>query len=875
VFDVSESRSDSILPLLYVLNATSLVKPAATELLAQDLTVNSVDIAIICETWFRPYMQDNALAVNNYSLYRKDRQSRKGGGVCIYVKNSLRSTQLSLPQVDDNNFEVLAISCVTRSSTFIVLGCYHPPRPIYSLDDFKTALLLDFELLYSKYPLALFLFAGDFNRLDCNFVLTDLGLSCLTTGPTHGNNILDKIFVSNADLYHAVAVKSLLKTKHLAVLGLPSSNLNQAKKCTARKVEVYDMRQPNIDKLRAAVALSDLLKLYATNPVLHYSEITAHLRLLIKQCVPAKLITIRTTDPPFITPFIKQLLNKRCRLRKAGHIKQADELAARINQLIYAGTRNKYSNLTSSCSKEFWREINITSGNSCCDNFLSAIGPDLLNEFFAGVSNNPSSAQQVSYVPNFDDDHSFSFSLNLNSLEEYEVSKLLSEVKNTSPGLDSLPAWFFRSCCVELSPVITALLNQSLATGTVADDWRNAVVTPVPKVPKPNAVTDFRPISVTPILSRLTESVIVKQYLRPALLSSDVSDQFAFRPTGSTSAALVYIMHKITFLLETNNYVRCLLIDFSKAFDVVDRDILMAKLNNLSTPVPIKLWIADFLSNRTQVTKVNNTLSNVKPINLGVVQGSVLGPSLFTLMVSDLKPISRSNDLCKYADDLSLLVPENSETSIDAEFRAIREWAVTNKLIINFGKTKEIIFHRPRATRLLSPPALSGIERVTFAKILGIYVNDSLTFSNHVDQLLSVCSQRMFLLRRLRVRGLKQSHLQVVFTAIILSKILYVICAWGGYLSVVDQKRVDSVITKCKKYGFCSETRTFEDLLYDADRKLFGKILNKKHCLNSLLPAVRPIADLLRARGHPFILPQCRRDLYKKSFIVRSLFNFV
>ena len=90
-----------------------------------------------------------------------------------------------------------------------------------------------------------------------------------------------------------------------------------------------------------------------------------------------------------------------------------------------------------------------------------------------------------------------------------------------------------------------------------------------------------------------------------------------------------------------------------------------------------------------------------------------------------------------------------------------------------------------------------------------------------------------------------------------------------------DQKRIDSIISKCNKFGFCTKPGTFCELLLNCDRKFFSKIQNSSHCLNFLLPDLRTTAGILRARGHPYVLPTCRRELYKKSFLTRSLFSFV
>jgi hypothetical protein len=141
--------------------------------------------------------------------------------------------------------------------------------------------------------------------------------------------------------------------------------------------------------------------------------------------------------------------------------------------------------------------------------------------------------------------------------------------------------------------------------------WRTAVVTPISKIPRASNITDFRPISVTLILSRMIEKIIVKEFIRPSLTSDILDDQFAYKPTGSTTAALVTILHHVTKLLEDNSFVRCILIDFSKAFDVIDHKILMYKLSRLNIDPHIIQWIASFLNGRCQVTKLNCSLSSL------------------------------------------------------------------------------------------------------------------------------------------------------------------------------------------------------------------------------------------------------------------------
>ena len=152
---------------------------------------------------------------------------------------------------------------------------------------------------------------------------------------------------------------------------------------------------------------------------------------------------------------------------------------------------------------------------------------------------------------------------------------MLDTLSDTATGLNKFPAWFLRLAAPVISTPLAYLVNASLLSSSVPTQWKSACITPLPKVPQPLGPSDFRPISITPVLSRLFEKAIVSQYLYPSFpsptLNISFSDQFAFRPTGSTTAALISILHSITNLLAHEPYVHLIALDFSKAFDRLSR----------------------------------------------------------------------------------------------------------------------------------------------------------------------------------------------------------------------------------------------------------------------------------------------------------------
>jgi len=139
-------------------------------------------------------------------------------------------------------------------------------------------------------------------------------------------------------------------------------------------------------------------------------------------------------------------------------------------------------------------------------------------------------------------------------VSDWRVFWMLDSLSPTATGLDGLPAWFLPATI--LYKHVAFLFNLSLATSTVAQQWKEASITPVPKIAIPTQHSDFRPILITPILTCMTERTVIRTFLYPAFLapppSLTFSDQFAFCPTGSTSAAIISLLHTITSLLQAN-----------------------------------------------------------------------------------------------------------------------------------------------------------------------------------------------------------------------------------------------------------------------------------------------------------------------------------
>jgi Reverse transcriptase (RNA-dependent DNA polymerase) len=172
---------------------------------------------------------------------------------------------------------------------------------------------------------------------------------------------------------------------------------------------------------------------------------------------------------------------------------------------------------------------------------------------------------------------------------------ILDTLHHAATGLDGIPALFLRVGAPFFAAPIAAMMNLSISSSVVPTQWKRASALPVVKVHPPNSASDYRPISINSVLSRILERIVVHEYIYLSFqqLQSGLSftDQFAFQPTGSTTCALIHLFHTISTLLESNPYVIVIAHDISKAFDTVGHSAVLDKFSSLHIPDHIYNWI--------------------------------------------------------------------------------------------------------------------------------------------------------------------------------------------------------------------------------------------------------------------------------------------
>lgn len=201
------------------------------------------------------------------------------------------------------------------------------------------------------------------------------------------------------------------------------------------------------------------------------------------------------------------------------------------------------------------------------------------------------------------------------------------------------------------------IINSSLNLGVFPQEWKKSVVVPIPKVPNSTRAEDRRPINMLPIYEKVLETVVREQLVeyvdRAGLL---IEEQSGFRKQHSCESALNLLMLKWKQSIENNKFILTVFVDLKRAFETIDRRKLLEVLRRNRIKGDVWRWFKSYLEYRTQVTRYNNAVSEAEAVELGVPQGSVLGPLLFILYINDLTKALRRACVNLFADDTVIYV---------------------------------------------------------------------------------------------------------------------------------------------------------------------------------------------------------------------------
>ena len=302
------------------------------------------------------------------------------------------------------------------------------------------------------------------------------------------------------------------------------------------------------------------------------------------------------------------------------------------------------------------------------------------------------------------------------------------------------------------------LFNLSFSHGKVPCKFKIARVIPVYKKGSMSLVSNYRPISLLSIFNRLLEKLMYNRLISYFNKINVLSDnQFGFRKNHSTFHTLILIVDKIQRAMEEGNYSCGVFIDLSKAFDTLNHNILLGKLERYGIRGIAKDCFASYLYNREHFVSIGNIVSDKRPISCDVPQGSVLGPHLFLIYVNDIANCSNLFDFHMFADDTNLLYSNKSlktlESKINTHLVHVNTWLACNKLSLNIDKTNYVIFHPPQKKLPFHIQILINnkiVKQEKIIKYLGIFIDSHLSWKTHILHISKKVSRGIGVLSKLR-----------------------------------------------------------------------------------------------------------------------------
>ena len=668
---------------------------------------------------------------------------------------------------------------VPRSSQLFIGSFYRPP------DENDPGYLDQLQSCLSKIPTGAHTWiGGDFNLGDIDWttdsvkqyankpglchqllrISKDNFLDQLVLEPTRITedtaNILDLFFSNNQSLVNRVDIIPGISDHEVVYV---ESSLRPSRAATPpRKVFCYN--KGDFDTLKAELRIVrkefESMEPTSTTQAL-WDKFQATVTDLMNKHIPTKTLNGKKIKKPWINRKVKSQMRRR------------DKLFRRMRKTKNDSDIRKYKECKKALQKserqDYWTYINDIKDKA-----------DILNRQYQSVF-----THEDPNIPVPDPDGDPYPDMQQITVTDEGVRKLLQKSNpRKASGPDMVPARFLKECSEELSPILTIIFNKSLQTGTVPDEWKKANVSAVFKKGQRYDPANYRPVSLTCLCCKILEHVIVSNVLKHLDHHKILSDcQHGFRARRSCETQLVTLCHDLTSSLDKGTQTDMLVLDFSKAFDRVPHQRLLRKLQHFGVRGSLHSWIASFLSDRTQSVVVEGSSSDSVPVVSGVPQGSVLGPMLFLLFINDLPDKIASNTRL-FADDC-IVYRQIKNTSdckaLQEDLNMLAEWETKWGMAFHPQKCSVLSVTRSRNPFKFNY-GLKGhiLELQDCTKYLGVDIQSSLSWKNHIDRISKKANSMLGFLRH-NLRSCKEDSKANAYFTMVRSNLEYCSSVWNPH----------------------------------------------------------------------------------------------
>jgi hypothetical protein len=351
-------------------------------------------------------------------------------------------------------------------------------------------------------------------------------------------------------------------------------------------------------------------------------------------------------------------------------------------------------------------------------------------------------------------------------------------------GPDNIASRLLKQFSTSLSPIFQRFFTYSLSKTTVPSVWRKADICPVFKRGNVTQPLNYRPIALTSVICKQMEHIIAK-HIRNFLDEQSilVDEQHGFRAHRSCESQLLTTVHDIASMIDQNNNVDAVILDFSKAFDKVSHPKLLSKLEFYGINRDIIGWIASWLGGRSQTVVIDGHRSTEAPVLSGVPQGSVLGPLLFIIFINDIVE-SCSGSIRLFADDALLYRPVSTQSQaqeLQKDLDGLSEWSNHWQMEFNAKKCEVIHFSRSTTSSCASYH-LNGtvLDQVTTVKYLGVTISGSMDWNVHIQQTVRKATGLLAMLQRQTQFCTPKTRL-TLYKTIVRPTLDYASCVWSPH----------------------------------------------------------------------------------------------
>lgn len=859
-----------------------------------------IDILVLTECWTN--IDNPPPSLEGYKSYHTKRYINQNDGVVAYVLNSLNCTA-SEPIFSEGNFLILKLNDDYHIICSYRPPCYKNPTPyLKSLDSILSATKSRHIILTGDINLNTLASDSCANISSYLCLMAEHSLHQGIDKRTRMDSCLDH-FMIKSDSEWKTFILDPLVTDHCPIVLQMHSAPKRKSSIPVKQSKI------NFEAIGTMLSTTSWDNLYSINDVnLAAITLSNELQNIIQNNTSNRTTSKRTRPlKPWMTISVVKAIRKKDRLHK-----RAKKAPTNIEmQRKYTSYRNicyrivKYlkrqyyqTKLRQSHgnTKETWNVIkevcNITKSKTSPDHLLKLKDTPVeslnqVNDFFTTIGSNL--ADKI--LKNLNQSESSLASVATNSKEPansmlfyptdvVEIKKIINKLKSHSaPGYDKIPTILFKTYHKYLLEPLTYLYNLSLEKGVFPNIFKIAIVTPIYKAGEKDQASNYRPISVLSILSKILEKIVNKRLMTYLEKNNLISvNQYGFRNNRSTNDAVLKLSSIVTSHLDKERKSIGLFLDLQKAFDTVSLPILLKRLENLGIRGTAHKWFEDYLVNRNQKVRVGDHISESARCTYGVPQGSALGPSLFLAYINELCDKTIKNaDILMFADDTVLLCYgktwSEAKKVVEEGLKQITSWLEDNLLSLNIEKTNYVCFSINKSTTPepdfaikihtypCNRPLYTGrcncsvLNRVNKVKYLGVHIDEHLRWDNHISATTSRIRKLIYVFKQLREVADTDLLIQT-YKSLCQSVLGYCICSWGAACksNIITLERAQRAIIKIilSLPRRTSTTEIYKQSNLLTVRKLF---ISESLCRYHSNTPASVVIDAEPARRRPLLCP--------------------